>query len=157
MAPAVVSVAAASLLVWTGRWYLAPLSELVNRVGALAVFAVAWGVWPAMAAVFLYRTVTYTYRLTDRAVLIDYGFWYASVPPVWLAEVVGVQVRAGWLNRLLGVGAVELRTADRAVLLEGVRHPEAFAEQIRAAVQESRVRGQKSEVRSQKEKEARPD
>ena len=132
--PALVSVAVASLVVWTGRWYLPDLSEMTNRLGALAVFALAWCVWPAVGAVYLYRAVTYTYRVTDRAVLIDFGFWHRPVPPVWLREVAAVRTGAGRLHALLGVGWVEVRTADRAVRLVGVRHPEALAEVIRKAV-----------------------
>ena len=45
-------------LLWTGQWYLDDLSDLADRIGSLAVFALAWGVWPALIAVFLYRTVT---------------------------------------------------------------------------------------------------
>src|SRR5437867_3198330 len=81
-APTVALAAAASLLVWTGRWYLDDLSDLTDRVGALALFALAWAVWPALAAVFLYRAVTYTYRLTDRSVLADFGFLARPIPPV---------------------------------------------------------------------------
>src|SRR5262245_57686922 len=73
MAPAIAVAAVASLLVWTGRWYLDGISDLAERVGATVVFALAWGVWPALAVVFLYRTVTFTYRLTDRSLLVDYG------------------------------------------------------------------------------------
>jgi hypothetical protein len=135
-APAVVCVALASLVVWTGRWYLDDLSELADRLGALALFAIAWGVWPAVATVYLYRAITYTYRLTDRAVLIDFGFWHRPVPPVLLRDITEVRTGAGWLSRLLGVGWVELRTADRVVRLVGVRHPETLAEQIRAAREE---------------------
>ena len=74
MAPIVFAVAVASLVVWTGRWYLSDLSDLAARYGPLAVFALAWGVWPALLAVFLYRTVAFTYRLADGALLLDYGF-----------------------------------------------------------------------------------
>ena len=123
-----------SLVVWTGRWYLDDLSELADRVGALAVFALAWCVWPALLTMYLYRTVTYSYRLTDRAVLIDFGFWHAPVPPVWLEEIAEVRTGAGWIDRLLGIGWVELRTAGRSVRLVGVRRSEELAEQIRAAV-----------------------
>src|SRR5262245_6400848 len=87
MATTVTLVAIASLVVWTGRWYLDDLSELADRVGALTVFALAWAVWPAVGAVFLYRTVTYTYRLTDRVVLVEFGFLSRPVPPIPLAEV----------------------------------------------------------------------
>lgn len=133
-APAIVGVAFASLVIWTGRWYLDDLSELADRVGALAVFALAWGVWPAVATVFVYRTVTYTYRLTDRAVLIDFGFWHYPTPPIVLKDLTGVHSGAGWLSGLLGVGWVELRTANREVRLVGVRNPSEFAEQVRTAL-----------------------
>jgi hypothetical protein len=132
--PALVTVAAASLLVWTGRWYLDDLSELADRAGALAVFAIAWCVWPGLLAVYLYRAVTFTYRVTDRAVLTDFGFWYRPAPPIWLREVAAVRSGAGRLGAVLGVGWVEIRTAGRAVRWVGVRHPEAVAGVVRKAV-----------------------
>lgn len=140
MAPTVAAVAVASLVVWTGRWYLSDLSDLAKRFGPLAVFALAWGVWPALTAVFLYRTVAFTYRLTDGALLVDYGFWYRPVPPLPLNAVADVRTGAGPLGRVLGVGWVEARAADRVVRLTGVRRPDAVAEQIRAAVTASQSR-----------------
>src|SRR5690348_16626494 len=71
---AVAAAAVVSLLVWTGRWYQEDLSALADRVGALAVFAPVWCVWLGLGAVYLYRAATYTYRLTDSAVLVDFGF-----------------------------------------------------------------------------------
>jgi hypothetical protein len=131
--PALATAAVVSLIVWTGRWYLAGVSELTERVGALAVFGLAWCVWPALAAAYVYRMVTYTYRVTDRAVLVDFGFWHRPVPPIWMADVRVVRVGSGWLDRRLGVGWVEVRTPDRAVRLVGVLRPEDFAGQILAA------------------------
>jgi hypothetical protein len=133
-APAVALAAAASLVVWTGRYYLDPLSDLAARIGSLAVFGLAWGVWPAVAAVYLYRTVTYSYRLTDRALLIDFGFRRLPVPPVVLSEVTAVRAGGGWLARRLGVGWVEVTAGPRAVRMVGVRDPGRFAEQIREVV-----------------------
>ena len=131
--PAVAVATVASLLVLTGRWYQADLSELAQRVGALVVFALAWCVWPVLGVVYAYRTVTYAYRLTDRTVLIDFGFRHRPVQPVLLREVTEVRTGAGWVQRLVGVGWVEVKTADRAVRLVGVRRAESFAAQIRAA------------------------
>lgn len=132
--PAVAVAGAASLAVVVGRWALEDLSQLADRVGALAVFALAWCFWPAFAAVYLYRTVTYSYRLTDRALLIDFGFRHRPVPPVPLSEVAEVRAGAGWLDRLLGVGWIEVRTtAGRRVRLVGVRRPEEVAHAIRGA------------------------
>jgi membrane protein YdbS with pleckstrin-like domain len=132
-APVIVLAAIVSVLVLSGRWYLDGLSELADRAGALAVFALAWAVWPGLLAVFLYRTVTYTYRLTDRAVLVDFGFLSSPTQPINLAEVISVSVRGGFMTRWLGVGRVELRTKNQTLGMSGVRHPELFAMEIRSA------------------------
>ncbi len=131
--PAVAVAAVVSLLVWMARWYLADVSELTEHLGALAVIALAWGAWPVLATAYVYRMVTYTYRLTDRAVLIDFGFWHRPVAPLWLREVREVRVLSCRWCRLLGVGCVEVLTPERTVTLLGVRQPEAFAGQILAA------------------------
>lgn len=120
------------------------MSELTQRLGALAVFGLVWCVWPALAAAYVYRMVTYTYRVTDRAVLVDFGFWHRPVPPVWMAEVREVRVGSGRLDRRLGVGWVEVRTPDRTVRLLGVRNPEEFAGQILAA-RDGRPKGREAE------------
>jgi hypothetical protein len=132
-APTFALAAIASVLVLSGRWYLVDMSEFVDRVGALAVFALVWAVWPGLLAVFLYRTVTYTYRLTDRVVLVDFGFFSLPVAPIALADAIEVIVGSGWMTRWLGVGWVEVRTKDRSLRMTGVRHPAAFAEKIRIA------------------------
>ena len=138
--PAVAAATAASVSIWLGRWYLSDLSELADRVGALAVFAMAWCVWPAVAAVYLYRAITYTYRLTDRAVLIDFGFWFRPTPPVWLKDVIEVRAGGWWLSRLLGVGWVDVRTTTgRRVRLPGVRHAAEFGARIRAAADDQKT------------------
>lgn len=137
--PALATAAIASLLVWTGRWYLDDLHEFADRVGALAVFALAWCVWPALLTVYLYKAVTYTYRVTDRSLLVDFGFWYRPVAPVPLPEITAVVTGRGWLGALLGVGWVEVRAAGRAVRLIGVRRPEALAVLLREAVRTARA------------------
>ena len=141
LAPVVAAAAAASLLLWTGQYYLDDLSDLAARAGTLAVFALAWGVWPVLGFMFLYRTVTVTYRLTDRALLVDFGPFARPVPPVPLAAVTGVAVAGGWLGRRLGVGCVVVRAADREVRLKGVRHPAVFAEKVRVAAAGARKAG----------------
>jgi len=124
----------ASVLVLVGRWYLEDLSEFADRVGALVVFALAWAVWPGLLLASLYRTVTYTYRLTDRALLADFGFFFNPVTPVELADATAVAIGGGWLTRWLGVGWVEMRTKEKSLRLTGVRHPSVFAEKIRVAI-----------------------
>jgi membrane protein YdbS with pleckstrin-like domain len=142
MLPGLAAAAAASVVLLSGRWYLEELSELVDRAGALAVYAMTLAVWPGLLAVLLYRTVTFTYRLTDRMVLIDRGSLFRPEPPVSLAEIAAVTVGSRWLGRRLGVGSVVLTTAaGREVRLTGVRDPAGFADAIRKAVSASVTRG----------------
>jgi uncharacterized membrane protein YdbT with pleckstrin-like domain len=138
-APAIAFAVIANVLVLSGRWYLDGLSELADRVGALAVYALAWAVWPGLAAVFLYRTIMYTYRLTDRAVLVDFGLFSRPVQPIALVDAVAVEVDTRGMASWVGVGWVEVRTKERSIRMTGVRHPEAFAQRIRAAMAASRV------------------
>ncbi|VTU01722.1 : bPH_2 [Gemmataceae bacterium] len=133
LAPLVAVAASVSLLVWTGQWYLDGVSAFAAEIGGWATFAVAWGVWPALVLLFLYRTVTYTYRLTDAAVYVDYGPAFRPVAPVPVADLGTVSVGGGWLVRRLGVGVVVLKCGGRSVRLKGVRNPEAFAARVRAA------------------------
>ncbi|WP_439621191.1 hypothetical protein [Gemmata sp.] len=133
LAPLVAVAACLSLLVWTGQWYLDGVTVFAAEIGGWATFAVAWGVWPALVLVFLYRTVAYTYRLTDRAVFVDFGPAFRPVPPLPVADLGAVSVGGGWLVRRLGVGVVVLRGGGRSVRLNGVRNPEAFAARVRAA------------------------
>ncbi|MCS7022757.1 MAG: PH domain-containing protein [Gemmataceae bacterium] len=116
--------------VWLGRWYFEDLSDLTERIGALAMFALAWAVWPVLAVVFCYRTVTYTYRLTDRAVIVDFGFLHPYEPPLSLADIEQVSVHWGRVGRWLNVGTVEIHARQRRLLLPGLYDPEAFVHRL---------------------------
>jgi membrane protein YdbS with pleckstrin-like domain len=131
--PVLVLASAGALFVSTGRHYLDDFSALAARVSALALFALPWAACACACAAYLYKCVTYTYRLTDRAVHADFGPLFRPVPPLELRDVSAVRARAGPLGRLLGVGRVEVRGAGRVLRLPGVRDPEALANRIRAA------------------------
>jgi membrane protein YdbS with pleckstrin-like domain len=132
--PVLVPALALALFVSTGRHYLDDFSALAARVSALALFALPWVALAGACAAYLYKCITFTYRLTDRAVFADFGPLFRPVPPLELPAVRAVRVRAGPLARLLGVGRVEVRSAGRVLRLPGVRNPHALAELIRAAV-----------------------
>jgi hypothetical protein len=126
--PHVMVAAAVSAGLLAGRWYF----EVHGWV--LAVYALVLALWPGLLGVALYRAVTYTYRLTDRALLVDRGSAFPPEPPVWLADVTGVVSGASWMGRQLGVGWVLVAVADaRVVWLAGVRDPGAFAIRLREA------------------------
>lgn len=136
--PAGLALGCLSLAVWTGHWYGEDVIGLAGVLDRWVRFALAWGGWPAFVLVFLYRTVTYTYRLTDRVLLVDFGPGFRPVPPISLAEIEAVSV-GGWQRRWLGVGWVWVRTSSgRVVRLDGVRRPEALAETLRRAANSAR-------------------
>jgi hypothetical protein len=119
--PAFATAAVLTAVVLSGRWYLVGLSELA--------------VWPALVIVFLYRTVFYSYRLTDRMLLADFGFLFYPVTPVPLTDVQTVTYGGAWPAKLLGVGWVEVGVGDAAIRMKGVRDPKGFAQKIRPARQ----------------------
>jgi membrane protein YdbS with pleckstrin-like domain len=129
----VVTAAVASATLVVGRWWFRDVTPWAEEVGAIVYYLLALAVWPLLVLRLAYRMVTYTYRLTDRAVLVDFGSRNPPVPPVPLADVTGVATAAGWLGRLLGVGDVTLTAGPRVVTLVGVRRPEAFAALVRTA------------------------
>jgi membrane protein YdbS with pleckstrin-like domain len=130
LAVLVVGMAILSWGVWLGRWYFEDLSGLADRAGALVIFLLAWAVWPLLAALFFYRTVTYTYRLTDRALLVDFGFWHPYQPPLPLDEIRQVAIRRGPFGRYLGIGTVEIQAVNRRLILPGIRQPETFVRRL---------------------------
>lgn len=138
LAPIIVFLTLVSFALWTGRWYLQGLSDFAERTGSLVLFALVWAAWLALVAIFLYRTVTYTYRLTDRSLLVEFGFLSPPVPAIELAAVSAVVFGWSWLARGLGVGWIEVRTANQTVRLTGVRKPEIFALAIRAAAAQAK-------------------
>ncbi len=134
MLPVFAAAAAASLVLLTGRWYLDDLSAFADRSGSLVLFGVDAVVWATVLAFWAYRTITYTYRLTDRALLIDRGFRWPPDTAVWLSDVADARAAAGPVGRRLGVGRVVVTTrTGRVVTLAGVRDPRGFAAAVRAA------------------------
>jgi membrane protein YdbS with pleckstrin-like domain len=122
-----------SAVVWLGRWYFEDLSELADRIGTWTLFVLAWGAWPLFLLVWAYRTITYTYRLTDRALLVDFGFRHPYQPPVPLEQIIEITVHQGVIGRYLNVGQVHIRTPERSVLLPGVHAPQGLVNALRQA------------------------
>ena len=129
---AVAAIASAALL--AGRWYLDDLTA------ALVLYALVLALWPGLLGLALYRTITWTYRLTDRALLIDRGFLNRPEPPVWLRDVTKVECGANWLARQLAIGWLKVTTADRrVVILTALRNPAAFAARTSELIAEAKA------------------
>ncbi|MFO0796531.1 MAG: PH domain-containing protein [Gemmataceae bacterium] len=131
--PALAAAVAASAALVIGRVLLA--GHQPDQPAALAFYGSVLAVWPLALGRAAYRVVVRTYRLTDRAILVDWGPFFGPESPVWLSNLRAVRSGAGWLGRRLGVGWVELsETSGRVLRLTGVRDPAGFAAAIQALV-----------------------
>lgn len=123
-----------SLLLLVGRWLSDDLSDFAERIGSLVLFAPVLLMWLILIAIGLYRTVTYTYRLTDQALLVDRGFRSLPEPRIELSEVAEAQVSFEGFGKWLGVGQVSVTTRTGRILeMTGVYDPAGFAAAIREA------------------------
>lgn len=106
-------------------------------LSAVLTYLLVLVIWPALLFVAAYRSVTYTYRLTDRALLVDRGFLHRPVPPLPYGDIAKIEHGASPVYSWLGVGWVVVSMSDgREVKLRSLRNPRDFA----AALEERRSR-----------------
>ena len=120
---------ALSTILLAGRW------SFDDYTAAIVPYVIVLVLWPGLLAAPLYRAITYTYRITDRALFVDRGFLNPPQPVVSFKEIAGVEHGANWLGRWLGVGWVTVHCADgRSWKLSGLRHPAEFAADLNHAI-----------------------
>lgn len=116
-----------------GRWWL---DEFVE---ALVPYVIVLILWPAILGHGFYRSITYTYRLTDQALIVDLGFRNPPVPPIRFSELIGVEYGASRIHSLLGIGWVEAVARDeRRIRLKALRDPAEFAALLRERIPSNR-------------------
>jgi hypothetical protein len=91
--PRVLLAAAVSAGVMVGRWRLKDMSDVAETVGPWVFFVLSACSWLIMLTV-AYRLITYTYRVTDSGLLVDFGFRNWPEPPIAWADVTKVDWRA---------------------------------------------------------------
>jgi len=124
-----------SLILLVERWISVELSTFAEGRGIALIYIPMAIIWTVLIAVGLYRSVTYTYRLTDRAVLIDRGFRWRPSPLIPLESIAEVSSALDFFGRRFDVGRVIILTSSGSrTELTGVRGPAAFAVEIRAEV-----------------------
>jgi len=132
--PSIVIGVAMSATVMLGAEYLSQWTLLHDEWAAFAAFWVILICWAGMAIVWTYRSASFVYRLTSKALYLDFGRLYGPTPPILLASITDVKCRAWALRRLFGVGSVIVSSEGCAPLrLRGIFHPERFAEAINVA------------------------
>ncbi len=107
------------------------------------VFALAAGpaLWSLAQA--LVRKLTLRYRLTNHRLFMERGLLSRQHDELELIRVDDVSVRQNLLQRLFDVGTVTVLSTDTTnpeLCIEGIEHPLALKEQIRAQVRARRAR-----------------
>lgn len=98
-------------------------------------------VWSYALLRAAYLMTALNYRLTNRSLYRDRGFFKPGDGEVALGHVRQVFVERHAVDHLLGVGKVRILADDgRAIILEGLLHPEVVAADIRQAVEQARQR-----------------
>jgi hypothetical protein len=110
-------------------------SDLISS----AVLGVAGAIWLFQGTRWVYRMIAVNYRLTNRRLLYSRGF---KLPDTWaidLERIAEVSVVAGSVERLLGVGRIQIVLRDSnfpPFVLDGVSAPERVARTIRRRVRQ---------------------
>ncbi|MBV9125179.1 MAG: PH domain-containing protein [Planctomycetes bacterium] len=121
-------------------WSLYPDRPFLVRYSAYGLAAIVWGVQLLRWA---YGTVSINYRLTTRRLLRDRGFRHPAAGCIELERITAVEVRHGFGERLVNVGALWIWSEDGSsgpLVLEGVLRPKAVAALIRSRVRRARAR-----------------
>ena len=78
-----------------------------------------------------YCSITFSYRLTSKRLLVDYGNLYSPQAAITPSDIRDVHVIAHKLDRLCGVGTVRLRLiSGRTIDLIGVTWPDSVAVEL---------------------------
>jgi hypothetical protein len=99
---------------------------------ALITYFLVLILWPALLFISFYRAVTYTYRITNRALVVDRGFLDRPVLPMAYGEMTDIEYGSSGFYSLLNVGWVLVGMSDgRTVKLRSLRDPGSFAAVLR--------------------------
>src|SRR5207237_1133557 len=114
------------------------LDRLTIRYSVYVVVALIWAVEIARWA---YRVMTFSYRLTNHRLLLERSFFNSARAAVELVDITSVRVDRTPVERLLGVGRLEIASQDPTspkLVLPGLHDPDRAAERIRRAVDRAR-------------------
>ena len=126
----------ATLLLLTSVTLLSAGPWVAGQVGVeheWATFVLFWltvGLWVVAGCRWFYRGASYVYRVTDRAVHVDFGFLHRPVPTIPLEDIQEMEHRP-WPMWFMAVGTVVIHAAGRPpVALPGLVRPKEFIDRV---------------------------
>ncbi len=123
------------VLVVASRW-VAGLSEVWG--GSVAFWCTAIPiilVGAYLGVTIFWRIIGRRYRLTDQRLFIERGVLTQTIDQTELIRVDDVRVRKTLLDRIFGLGDVEINSTDASdatILIAGIRDPDQLAEDVRS-------------------------
>jgi hypothetical protein len=142
LAPAFAACGAATgLAVGWYLWARHGSGELTVRYTTYALVGLIW-LFPLLF--WAYNTLTFTYRLTNRRLLVERSFFSGGRGEVELARISGVVVLRGPWEKRTGVGRIRILADDSrqpVLLLAGIDDPGRVAAEIRHLAKQARESG----------------
>ncbi len=108
------------MIAWFGFTFVREKAQRTILLASAVVWLVQGGRWA-------WRFFGISYRLTNRRLFIDNGFFRPVRQQVEMSAISKVRPEKNCLDRLVGVAHIYLEYADptqKSVVLEGVRNPE---------------------------------
>ncbi|MCH8878266.1 MAG: PH domain-containing protein [Planctomycetes bacterium] len=118
-------------------WFTTP------RWSGWIVLIMALAGWVYVAGRVAHGMLNYHYRLTTQRLFIERGILSRTIDQAELIRIDDVRIHKSLMNRMTGVGSVELFStdaSDRQVTIWGVEKPEELAESIRDHMRRLRQR-----------------
>ena len=122
--------------------YAAVFIWVAGRIEALSGSVAFWGtvipiglVGAYLGTTIFWRIIGRRYRLTDQRLFIERGVLTQTIDQTELIRVDDVRVRKTLLDRVFGLGDVEINSTDASdafILIEGIRDPDRIAEDVRS-------------------------
>ena len=96
-----------------------------------------------LGVTIFWRIIGRRYRLTDQRLFIERGVLTQTIDQTELIRVDDVRVRKTLLDRVFGLGDVEINSTDASdatIILEGIRDPDRISEDVRSRMRALRKR-----------------
>jgi len=113
-----------SLLILFNAWMFVPRGSI-----QITVFTLVGAVWLAQVVRWGYRIFSYNYRLTNRRLFRDTGFFYDDRIRIDLKLIKKIEVKSTPYEALLAIGNILITTDESLppIVLKGVRQPRVVA------------------------------
>lgn len=137
------------LILVAGGWslvaafvWLKASPETSAAIGWVAFTVSALG-WSYVLGRILFAMLNYRYRLTTQRLFIEKGIFGRTIDQTELIRVDDLRIYKSFLNRVMGLGTIEIfstDTSDRKVLILGIENPDELADSVRERMRRLRQR-----------------